>query len=121
MSTFKTGFIGGTINEISSGRLFPRLDQREDFQIPKRYLANHSNLDLGSLENSKNTSECTTILDVELSNANTPDSETGKVRDEEKGPTKEKDEKVENEKRGADEKQYVIVDWYDDNDQENPQ
>lgn len=126
MSTFKTSFVGNLINQLSSGRFLPLPDQKEDFEIPAKFLKTRSSdLDLGSLENNKIHSPCSTIVENESSNTTPIETEQDqKIHDEEKGEmgkAKKLDEKETKQLKGADGKDIIIVDWYDENDPENPQ
>ncbi|KAF8309010.1 MFS general substrate transporter [Clavulina sp. PMI_390] len=123
--------VGGLLNRVSGGRILPFPDQRVDFVVPHKYLAtspiapsssSSPSADLTRV-NSNETAEDTKNIDPDAqkpvneksTGLEVPNSDT--LRDEaslEAGP------ELAAEKPSLDTKGYVLVDWYGDDDQENP-
>lgn len=133
--------VGELLNLVSGGRILPFPDQRPDFKIPESYLAT-------SLPASTSTSEPVTRVPTSVSlrdkdsssassdvtatskppvlpalSASTAVDNAGVVNEKltadatlEAGPGSE----LVIEKPSPDTKGFTVVDWYDDNDQENP-
>ncbi|KAF8305616.1 MFS general substrate transporter [Clavulina sp. PMI_390] len=123
--------VGGLLNRASGGRILPFPDQRPDFVIPAKYLATSTMASRPSANLTRVNSHETAVeatpknasydlpapvseksTGLEVSKFDTIQTQTDSSL--EAGP------EVIIEKAGLDTKGYILVDWYGDDDQENP-
>lgn len=108
----RDSIFGRALNAISSDRIFPYPESRPDFNIPTQFLPSTSNTPVPHERDARNqnlaVSETTTISPSVHSGSEEDGSVSQeKMRAMERALTERKEKEI-------------LVDWYDENDQENP-
>lgn len=128
--TIRNATLGQILNHFSNQKILPYPEERADFVIPQKYLgtARDDNLEVVNgmnprtqqvssaekLSKSDDPSTFELTVPVEVSSDKAGNSSFQDADQIEKGSEQSLNEKD----PGS---QYIVVDWYDDNDQENPQ
>lgn len=109
--------VGGLINTISHGRFLPFPDQREDFQIPERYLSTTP-----SPQASKHPSRSSSRVEHSNLSRGLPPlaGHDEKTLSSDSAAEHSPPSKDSQQNKGADTTEYVLVDWYGEDDPENP-
>ncbi|MDN6037178.1 MAG: MFS transporter [Lactococcus raffinolactis] len=132
IDTITNSVLGHILNYISNHKLFPHPEEKSSFVVPEKYLSSSANNSRRSSGYEKNN---TYILEKKESNnisaADQPSSETvaeisntiinSAFTDLEKNSRNDEEENNEEVIDIAEDKGYIVVDWYGDDDPENPQ
>lgn len=124
--------LGNVLNYVSNHKLFPHPEEKSSFVVPEKYLSSSANNSRRSSGYEKNN---TYILEKKESNnisaADQPSSETvaeisntiinSAFTDLEKNSRNDEEENNEEVIDIAKDRGYIVVDWYGDDDPENPQ
>lgn len=145
----RDSFVGLVFNKLSQGKLFPYTEERTDFVVPQRYLQQppllraqsialgnkddliyDSTLEISEKEARSRSSTSNQDLSIQKSDLSSSlDLEQQPHfydADDEKSnqitPYKSRDSlAIPDNSKSTDHGQYIVVDWYSDDDQDNPQ
>ena len=130
IDTITNSVLGNILNHVSTHKLFPHPDEKSSFVVPDKYLSlsnsrcssdykqnNLSVLEKQKLNNIPTAGRATNETITEVCNTTT---NSGFIYLE-KTPLNDEDETDGDVVDIAADNGYIVVDWYDDNDPENPQ
>lgn len=130
IDTITNSVLGNILNHVSNHKLFPHPDEKTSFVVPDKYLSftnsrrssgyepnNTSILEKQESNNTSTAGRATNETITEVSNAIVNSA----FIDLEKPSLNDEDETDGDVVDIATENGYIVIDWYDDNDPENPQ
>lgn len=112
MDTIRNSTLGQILYHLSHHKILPYPEEQPGFVAPAKYLASNANAVLAEKKRSS--------LDSQQLEFTIPESSPNSSQASQTDIEKAADNANDNNNAGLSENDFIVVDWYDDNDQENP-